>query len=240
MVYGNGEGVARNLPLARQSVCQYSGGIQSAKPADQLDSFNQTILNGKHYDVCEDEEGSFFGRSTNYGCQAVHIGKRSEEIRKLESSIEATSGPKVKASFAGLRGAWRAYNDAYGKMVSAQCAGGTGCGVISQGDDLEILETWLAALKSIKAGKAPAAGTSPTSFPQVDHELNAAYQQQLKDFQAVGADDCCTSQIREADRAWLKYREAWVRFGAARWTEIPADQWRAWQTVEWTSLLSQN
>jgi len=47
-------------------------------------------------------------------------------------------------------------------------------------------------------------------------------------------------KIRDADRAWLKYREAWVQFGASRWPQIPADQWRAWQTAEWTALLSGN
>ena len=112
MVYANGEGVARNVPLARQFLCQYSGGIESDAPAKHLQDFNKLIRTGGHLDVCDGGGGSF-GRQTNYICLGLKQGSRSEEIHGLELAVLASSTPPVKTSFLALRTVWRAFHDAY-------------------------------------------------------------------------------------------------------------------------------
>ena len=238
MLYGNGEGVTRNLPLAQQYFCQNAGGIQGEEPAKLLAAFTQTIQVGRHFDVC-DHDGAPFGRSVNYECLALQQDKEDEEIHRREASILATATLPVKASFLDLRSSWQAFQKAYGAMVESGCGGGTGCGVYNEGDDVSFTAGWNANLLGIQQGKAPASGVDASTFAQLDHTLNVKYQGGLRDADC-DPDNCLATKIRDADRAWLKYREAWVQFGASRWPQIPADQWRAWQTAEWTALLSGN
>ncbi len=237
MVYANGEGVGRNLPLARQFLCEYSGGIQSDEPSKHLQDFDDLIRTGGRLDVCDGGGGSF-GRQTNYVCLGLKQGSRDEEIHRLELAVLASSAPQIKASFLALRVSWRAFHDAYDALDAGICDGGTGCGPITEGDDLNMTESWLTALQALRAGKAPASAADPSKFSKLDHALNVKYQENLNEYKADDiSPDCCTAQVRAAGRAWLKYREAWVRFGALRWPALPADQWRAWQTAEWLDLL---
>ncbi len=239
MLYGNGEGVARNLPLARQFVCQYAGGIESDEPAQLLKGFDRIVSQGGHFDVCDNSGGSY-GREAGYVCLGLQQDKRAEEISQLETAIAATSTPQMKASFLALRSAWQTFHKAYGTMDVALCDGGTGCGPITEDDDLKVTASWLAALKGIQNGVAPASDTDPSTLNQLDRNLNAKYHEALAEFKDCEGDQCFAPQIRDADKAWLKYREAWVEFGALRWPSIPADQWRAWQTAIWAPLLSGN
>jgi hypothetical protein len=239
MLYGNGEGVARNLPLARQFVCQYSDGIQGDEPAQHLKDFDRIMGQGRQFDVCDNSGGSF-GREAVYVCLGLQQDRRAEEIRQLEAAISAASTPQLKGSFLALSSAWQAFHKAYGIMDAALCDGGTGCGPITEDDDLTMTASWLAALKDLQNGVAPAADTAPSTFSQLDRNLNAKYRDSLSELGGCEDDHCPAAQIRSADRAWLKYREAWVQFGTLRWPSITADQWRAWQTAIWTSLLSGN
>jgi hypothetical protein len=239
MVYGNGEGVARNLPLARQFVCQYAGGIESDEPAQLLKGFDKIVSQGGHYDVCDNSGGSY-GRRAAYVCLGLQQDKRAEEIRQLEVAITATSTPQLKVSFLALSSVWQTFHKAYGTMDVAFCDGGTGCGPITENDDLKVTASWLAALKDVQNGVAPASDTDPSTFSQLDRNLNANYHNALDEFKGCEGEPCLTAQIRNADRAWLKYREAWVQFGALRWPSIPAEQWRAWQAAIWAPLLSGN
>ncbi len=238
MMYANGEGVPRNLPLAKQFLCQYGGGIQSATDEELLADFDKTIAAKKRFDVCEDDGGAQ-GRSVSFFCLGMKGGKLEDEAHRLEASIAAAGGPAEKAPFAALVRTWNDFHTAYNAMAEAECAGGTGCGVISEGDDVQALQTWLDALKQIQQNKPPAEGASAAEFAKVDKDLNQIYQEQLKDMgDCTQQGDCPAPLIRAADRAWLQYREAWVTFGKLRWPGVPADQWRAWQTKQWMALLT--
>ncbi len=236
MVFGNGEGVARNLPLARQFLCQYSGGIQGEDPAQHLVEFDRMVKLGERLDVCADGGGGF-GREANYVCLGLEQDQRAKEIQRLETEVTTSSTPGIKDSFLALVSAWEKFHKAYGAMDSAMCDGGTGCGPYTRDDDLKTTSSWLAALESIQRGVAPASGADPSKFAQFDRDLNRQYRETLDKSKGCASQDCFAMQVRVADRAWLEYREAWVRFGALRWPAIAADQWRAWQTAIWSSLL---
>jgi uncharacterized protein YecT (DUF1311 family) len=84
---------------------------------------------------------------------------------------------------------------------------------------------------------------SPQQLPIADTELNRAYKavmatpstdQDKPD--AIGDSTVTKADVRAAQRLWLKYRDAWVRFAALRYPAVPADslkatltQWRAAQ-----------
>lgn len=236
MVFANGEGVARNLPLARQFLCQYGGGIQGDGPAQLLANFDKIMKRGEHFDVCAGGGGEF-GREVSFVCLGLEQDRRAEEIHRLETAIAAASVPQMRDSFLALVSAWEKFHKAYGAMDSAICDGGTGCGGITEDDDLKMTASWLAALKSLENNVPPASGADPSTFAQLDNRLNSAYRESLDESKGCAPPDCFAAQIRAADRAWLEYREAWVKYGALRWPALPANQWRAWQTAIWIPLL---
>ncbi len=164
MVYANGEGVGRNLPLARQFLCEYSGGIESDEPSKHLQDFDDLIRIGGHSDVCDGGGGSF-GRQTNYVCLGLHQGSRDEEIHRLELAVLASSAPQIKASFLALRVSWRAFHDAYDALDAGLCDGGTGCGPITEGDDLNMTESWLTALQLFRRARPQLPPLIRLSFP---------------------------------------------------------------------------
>ena len=72
---------------------------------------------------------------------------------------------------------------------------------------------------------------------KADKDLNAAYAgvidplvQQAKD----GGAECLkpVEPIRAAERAWIVYRDAWVRFAKVRWPEVSEDSWLTFLSEE--------
>ena len=43
--------------------------------------------------------------------------------------------------------------------------------------------------------------------------------------------------IRDAERAWLKYRDSWIAFAKLRYPSVPADAWLVLLTNDRTSIL---
>jgi hypothetical protein len=237
MVYASGEGVRRNLQLARRFLCEYGPGIESDTGSEQLIKFDALLRDGKHFDMCGD--GIAFGRGVAFDCLGMEQGRREDEVRRLENVVLASASSAARASFLQLRSAWRDFHFAYSSMDSAICDGGTGCGPITEQDDLQFTASWLAALKKIRAGIPPALNAKPADQEKLDKNLNEHYRASRDEFKdCVAPTNCVVPTMRAADRAWLAYREAWVRFGAVRWPALPADQWRAWQTAEWSPMVT--
>jgi uncharacterized protein YecT (DUF1311 family) len=45
--------------------------------------------------------------------------------------------------------------------------------------------------------------------------------------------------LRSTQRAWLKYRDAWAVFGAARYPQRTAAEWKAWATRQRITQLQE-
>ena len=72
-----------------------------------------------------------------------------------------------------------------------------------------------------------------TTYREVRAELQARPLLQGYDlFGTVNADG-----VRDTQRAWLRYRDAWVAFAATRWPDTAGDAWRAWLTDTRTAAL---
>lgn len=101
--------------------------------------------------------------------------------------------------------------------------------------ELNFVRRWITDLDAVRNGSALTAEIPASSLPKADLDLNRWYRKLLTDAHIVGDDD--VTAVREAERAWIRYREAWVVYGTLRWPETVPDQWRAWQTVEWTKAI---
>lgn len=226
MLYVNGEGVARNLPLAKHFACQ-------SNDWNTPESIAESLKPGERMELCG-ENGSEYGRRTNYVCIVLRQDQFAAELKRQRAATLGALAPGLRSAFEELEREHAAFR----KANQAEEPNGTS-GAVQSGmsNELDMDREWLGELKAIADGKAPAAGAKASELAALDGELNQTFQQNLKT-------DCheewCTTadEYRLSARAWLRYREAWVRFGKLRWPEIPPDQWRAWLTAQRNSQQS--
>src|SRR5690606_1624110 len=84
-------------------------------------------------------------------------------------------------------------------------------------------------------------------FPAADKALNAAYRRTLAALDASRDDDDAFGEygtiqsegVRETERLWLRYRDAWVAFAATRYPDTAANAWRAWLSRARARALSE-
>jgi hypothetical protein len=231
MLYANGEGVRKNLPLARHFACMSSDWNTPAEIAKSLGS--------ERFDVCDAENGtSGYGRRTNYVCLVIAGGKLSEAIAAEEARLKRELPAAELAAWEKLRKARADYMTAH---APEEPNGTTGAVQSAMAEDVVADKEWLGVMKAVAAGKVPTDVLGAEPLATVDKALNVDYQEVLKEDAAScpSGGEGCTSpdQARSAERAWLRYREAWVRFGAVRWPEVSADQWRAWLTAQRVEVL---
>jgi hypothetical protein len=98
------------------------------------------------------------------------------------------------------------------------------------GIGIEVLER----LRSGRALPTPAARLAAE-----DALLNAAYRERLQAAAAESHAGAVTKEgIRAAERAWLRYRDAFLAFAAVQYPRVPRDELAAWLTRKRTALLT--
>jgi uncharacterized protein YecT (DUF1311 family) len=65
----------------------------------------------------------------------------------------------------------------------------------------------------------------------VDAELNAYYSSIMRRESLEDAGTISKEGIRETQRTWLAYRDAWASFAAQRYPARSAAEWKAWMTA---------
>jgi hypothetical protein len=232
MIYGNGEGVTKNLPLARQFICKQVQPPASPSPLEQLKLFDYLVATEGRFDFCKDPEKEDFGRGAYFVCVSMQLGRATHTRQQTEAAIAAASAPELRPAFIALQQAWGVLDQARARKDEVDCGGGNGCPGMLAAAELNFVRRWLTDLDAVRNGSALAAETPASSLPEADLDLNRWYSKLLTDAHIFGDDD--VTGVREAERAWIRYREAWVVYGTLHWPETVPDQWRAWQTVEWT------
>jgi len=235
MLYSNGEGVQKNPALARKFVC--------ANDSDwvEVGSILSVIAAGKTLDVCS----ANYGRWPDFICLGRDQGRVNQELNSEKAQIRSRLPANAQTAFDKLLSAYQDFRDAHETEKEPTGNMNTGAVQAHMAEDLEDDRKWSTVLKAVAAGGPPAGVAAASAFAKQDADLNKAYAEWLKD--AIDSDnqsDCefksgqnrrsCPNQasLRKAELAWLRYREAWVNFGALVWPEIPADHWRAWLTEQ--------
>ncbi len=93
-------------------------------------------------------------------------------------------------------------------------------------------DAFVADIERFERGQRPVPGE--TAVLVEDGRLNIAFHYRLRRLAAAEqrgdrpAGAVTTAAVKSTEELWLAYREAWVRFGGARFPDIPEDAWRAW------------
>jgi uncharacterized protein YecT (DUF1311 family) len=222
-IYANGWGVKRNSTLAIALVCH--GSDVPAELTGMVAALVKTRGEEKLHEpftVCDYvTSGLNMGRCAAQGEDAA-TEKRDAALAKLTAGWTAVQKEALK----DLRHAAETFFDQH--SAGEIDLSGTARGAISIGEVSELRDDLLEAITGFEAGKLPAAG----DFAKADRELNQVYAQALRAVSKEQNTTVTTKGVRDAERAWLAYRDAWVKLVAARYPQAAADRWKAWATAK--------
>ena len=99
-------------------------------------------------------------------------------------------------------------------------------------------DDFLEAVTAFESGKLP--HTSAIESAKADEALNLAYREnlQIADIHKTEYGAIQPDGIRQAERAWLKYRDAWLEFAAMRYPAVARNAWLQLLTADRTLILS--
>ena len=233
VLYANGEGVARNIPLAIRFACEAGGAPMEIQiRIEHLESLSSTApANGSSFDFCDDITSGFMeGFCAAYGSE-IEDQKRAISFKALVSHFT----PAQRPAFDALRKSEEDYALAHARGEID--LSGTARAMYQIDAEQSLRDDFLAALLSFQEGNLPK--STADAAREADLRLNSAYRKVMQDAEAHKSDYGAVQPegIRNAERAWLSYRDAWLAFAKLRYPVVPAESWLALLTTDRTSIL---
>jgi uncharacterized protein YecT (DUF1311 family) len=229
--YANGVGARRDLDVATHLAC----GLEGA-PAEvdgrvtHLAELKAKSWAGHDFDFCDDiTSGLAMGYCADHAA-SVAAPVREAKIAQLASGWSASE----KQAFAALRAAHKAFVDAHGEG-EVDMSGTARAAMEIQAEE-SARDEFVDLLQRLASGRAPS--FTRAQFAAADAKLNAAYRKALAEAgpaDAVGAVQ--KDGIRGAQRAWLRYRDAFLAFAAVKFPSVPRDSLAAWLTEKRVRML---
>ena len=225
-LYANGLGTPRNLPLAVRIACD--------DPLDMIpDGFghlaklvSESNPSPKPFDSCE--------WSATTVSMSFCSGVASEVAKSRQTNrYKATVSQWPQSHQAAFWAAKRAY-DAYVHSVESKetYMGGTIRTMRANAAGESLQDAFASNFDTFNQGKLPS--TSPALFAQNDADLNRIYRQaiaastkatQVEKQAGDSEDEIRPAGIRDTERAWLAYRDAWADFATLHYPQTNREAW---------------
>lgn len=233
MLYANGYGVPRDVSAALKIACISTDGA----PAEIWGRANHlaTILSEgstEEFDECNDvTSGAMQGH-----CAAIGESLDSVTRARRRAAITKSWSLADRVALAALDQAKKAYIEQH--VASEADMTGTARGAEAISENAAQEDGFLDTLSLLESGEFP--NISEGAFEQADRELNAAYRvtQQAKPSSTKLWWGTVTPEgIRETQRSWIRYRDAWVAFAANRYPSVSAASVKTYFTRERADIL---
>ncbi len=225
ILYADGFGVTRNLDVATALACR-AGGAPAEVDARvrhlaRLKSENWT---GTDFSLCDDAAtGLMRGICADHG----QLVARSDRARAF-AALSARWSPAERAAFAPLKRAEAALADARGQGESDPSGPDREAVTVRAEDDQE--RAFAALLSDAEAGRV--ASASPAEAQAAESALDDAARALAARTPApprtpVGAPTraaaVTSAGLATGERAWARYRDAWLAFAKVRYPALPPD-----------------
>jgi len=231
-IYANGVGARRDLDVAIHLACGVDGApAESHGRVSHLAELRDRSWSGSDFGYCD---AITSGLAMGYcaGHDARIAGAR-RDARLAQLSARWT--PRERRLLAPLRQAVDAYATAHGEGEIDLT--GTARGAMTVGAEEALRDEFLAMIERLETGRAPHFSTA--RFQAADAALNAAYREAMRGPFYESPGSVTREGIQTAERAWLRYRDAFLAFAALRYPQLPRDSLAAWLTEQRTLLLRQ-
>lgn len=239
MIYANGLGVKRNLPLATKFACEAGGAPAEINGrVGHLEDLATTIVAQPRprFDFCDDVTSGYMEGM----CAGVAATYRDARRWKAIEHVASSYTPTQRAALSALQGAAADYFNAHAK--NEVDLSGTGRGAFWIEDIEHSWDGFLRDLLVLEADKLPTADATATQ--QADARLNGVFHLVLAEpslrqrpppgFPPPGIPVVGGTISRQGIRAdqslWRSYRDAWLHFAALRKPALPRSTVQAWIT----------
>ena len=206
----------------------------SQVPAELSGAVEETYQNwkdgvAKPFNLCD-----YITSGMGEGFCAEREAEKAQARRKAdESKATARWSPDQLAAFETLKKALADFVQARGEYEVDLSGSGRAAFEIDEENSLQ--DKFQKAVARFEVEDIPC--YSPVQFQKADANLNDIYSRLMKakdlDYGTVTPEG-----IKKTQRRWLRYREAWVKFGAWRYPKVSEESWRAWLTIERTAQLA--
>lgn len=244
MIYGNGDGVAKNLDLALKFACEAGGApmeidgrlvhIESLERSptgkdlqgcERSNSAHLPICQGV-LDICDDITSGAMGGV----CAALHSDIEAQKTSAEFARTTRKFTPEQAALFARLEATASKYFEAHASNEIDLSGTARGEFFIEERDAMR--QAFRGDVTAFENDAAP--GEAAGSYAAADKKLNDVYAATLKrNFYGT----INKNGVRDTQRAWLPYRDAWVAFAASRYPKVTADAVKAFLTRERIGVL---
>ncbi|WP_317205129.1 lysozyme inhibitor LprI family protein [Janthinobacterium sp.] len=236
MLYANGLGVARHPALALKHACSLPGaGAEMSGRVAHLIALGKSGKAGA-FDLCDDITSGYMQGV----CTAIDERRQDQTRSKQLGALTRNWSAPQKAALGKLQAALDEFARARGEReTDLSGTARAAMAIAAQSAEISLFGKDVAAFEK---GMTP--DFTAAQLAAFDKELNTRYQKimQLPATRNGGIGAYTTvskDQVKQTQRAWLKYRDAFVGFGAARYPALPARAWQALLTQRRAQQLAQ-
>jgi hypothetical protein len=230
-IYANGQGAARDLNVAIRLACTLEGASPGEydRRVTRLAALRDRNWQGRDFSYCDDIDGGL-----GAGLCASHRAARARPQR------EAALRAMIARWTAEERQAYEPLRRAFEEFVAASAGGDlarSGTAYASLRNRLEqgLRDQYADMLQRLQAGRAPE--FTAGQFRTEDLQLNQAYRARLADEQQYDAPGISPDSIQNAQRAWLRYRDAFLAFAAVKYPRVRRESLAAWITQNRSQII---
>jgi uncharacterized protein YecT (DUF1311 family) len=229
-IYANGVGARRDLDVALHLACGLDGApAESHGRVSHLAELRTQGWSGSDFHYCDDITSGISGGICAEHRAQIDGARREGELARLLSGWTAAE----REAFAPLRQALEAYVEAHADGEVDMSGTLRNALYISAQEALRT--EFLEMLLNLESRSAPV--SSAAQSRAADADLNRAYRDALRAVASEPDGTVTADGIRDAQRAWLRYRDAFVAFAAVKSPRLPRDSVAAWLTRHRTALL---
>lgn len=228
-IYANGVGAARDLDVAAHLACRtWWAPAEADARVLRLARAKTEGWTGTDFHYCDEATSGHVG-----GQCAGHAARiaRAERAVALAALTAGWTG-RERTALTALQAAHEAYSEAHAS------------GEIDMTGTLRLAfwhrakekraEELLGALQRLESGAGPGA---QADLAAADAALNAAYRNVMGGEFLDSPGSVTPQGVRDAQRAWLRYRDAFLAFAALKWPDVPQRALAAWLTEQRTVVL---
>ena len=205
MIYANGKSTVRNIALARRFACSiWSAPAELEGRLEHLSHIEKTKDSHTDFDVCDDITSGIMTGECRAHEERVAAARRraalSGAIAKLNTVQRAVLSEVEQSLELFITARSQGEIDLGGTIAPAR--------LITA--ESAVREQYAETLSKLLSGQEMSASAKKSLA--AERELNSIYKRLLtqKEFHAEGVS---AEGIKATQRSWLKYRDAWVKFG---------------------------
>ncbi len=234
MLYANGKGVKRDYRIAIRQACEMGGAMAelTGRVMHLAELRDKGAPKDPPFDQCDDITSGYMGGV----CASIQATQEAKKRNARYAKVTARWPQATKSAFSTTSAVFATFVEKRSREEVDLSGTLRGAMVIEEEEKQN--DRFLKDLEAFEKGALPK--FTEADFRAADAKLNTAYRKIMGDAAFDTENRYGTVRkagIRETQRAWLKYRDAWVEFAKLRYPAVKPEAWKTLSTGRRTEEL---